>query len=215
MTLIGFPCWGLPIGDILATRRFEIVDSDGEARSLEARVGRPVESIAAGGYCCPFQIDGFGIGNPKWSRGEDALTALRNALAALDAEVCIIECNLWPGRPYGKPRTGFREVPLLREMWQSWCLRADYGKAVSSAIPLAEDGVAFGQKVLGFAKLLGKGTQVDILGAIVWLQKAADQGEADACDVLANMYINGFGVPQDRELGEKYRQLARYYGIQM
>ncbi len=217
MTLVEFPWWGLPIGDAIASRRFEIVGTNGGHHVLEARLGRPIELATMGGYCCPFQVDGFGTGNPKWSRGEDALTALQNALAALDAEVCIIECNLGLHQANGTTTgVGFREVPLLRELWRAWCLDADYGKAVDLSIRLAEAGIAFGQKVLGLAKWLGLGTQVDIPEAIPWLQKAAEQGEADACDALANLYTSGhFGTPQDRELGEKYRKMARYYGIEM
>ena len=204
------------MGDIIVMRQLEILDVDGKVSPISVQVGRPVEMPEAGGYCCPFQLHGFGTGNPKWSRGVDAMDALQRALAALDAEVCIIGCNFQIRRAgEGDGHTGFREMPLLRETWEAWFTHQQYERAVCLARPLAESGVAFAQKVLGFAKWLGWGTPIDALNAVEWLRKAAEQGEADACDILAGIYMNGAGVPANHDLAKRYREMAQYYGIQM
>src|SRR5205823_3584890 len=115
----------------------------------------PVETLGGPTFYCQFQVHGFGTGNPKSVSGEDRIGALQNALAALDAEVCIIGCNFKLRREgQVSEDTGFREMPSLRAMWEAWFISSDYEKAVSLARPLAETGVAFAQKVLGLAKLL-------------------------------------------------------------
>jgi TPR repeat protein len=203
--------------EVVASRQLELTSDDGELHSVDVRLGRPIESPGGLGYCCPFQILGFGTGTPKWSRGEDALAALQNALAALEAEVCILRCSFRLRRPgAGDGDTGLRDVPSLRDVWEAWIVRFDYGRAVSLARPLAEDGIAFAQKILGLSKWLGLGTPADLPGAVSWLKRAAEQGEADACDALANMYLSSqIGDQADPEAGSYYREMARRYGIQM
>ncbi len=204
------------MGEVIAARRLVMVDDVGSEKAIEVRLGKPVEAGEAYGYYCPFEVRGFGSGNAKSVRGDDSVNALQNALAALNAEMCIIGCNFELRREgHLGASTGFLDMPLLRATWKSWFVDADYSKAVSLAIPLAKGGVAFAQKILGIAKFVGWGSPVDIPGAVLWLASAAEQGEPDACDLLAGIYLNGCpDVPVNLELAKRYQEMAHYYGFQ-
>ena len=63
---------------------------------------------------------------------------------------------------------------------------------------LANSGNAEAQCQLAEAYLLGElGLKQDDAEAARWAQKAADQGNSDAEALLAGLYLDGVGVPQD------------------
>ena len=73
----------------------------------------------------------------------------------------------------------------------------DYARALRLIRPLAQDGNASAQALLGLMYALGQGVQQDYAAALGWYRKAADQGLASAqCD-LGTMYERGLGVNQD------------------
>src|SRR5262249_60718757 len=84
-------------------------------------------------------------------------------------------------------------------------MKADYTTAMSMARPLAEDGNARAQALLGQMFYRGRGVATDDREAAIWFRRAADQGNATAQFFLGGMYDEGRGVPQD------YHESARWY----
>ena len=83
--------------------------------------------------------------------------------------------------------------------------KGDYAKALKLARPLAEDGNAKAESILGFAYYRGRGVAQNDTEAAKWFQRAADQGDAAARFTLGVMYGEGRGVPQD------FAEAARWY----
>jgi uncharacterized protein len=74
---------------------------------------------------------------------------------------------------------------------------ADYPKAYSMIVPLAEGGHALAQYQRGLMLEQGQGTEANLAEAFKWYQKAADQGVADAYFAVGQMYSKGVVVPRD------------------
>lgn len=85
--------------------------------------------------------------------------------------------------------------------WAGWeeaedaYVRGDYATALSELGPLAEQGDAGAQNLLGLMYTLGQGTLVDHGEAFGWYRRAAAQGNVEAQWRLGVMYRNGSGVP--------------------
>ncbi len=75
--------------------------------------------------------------------------------------------------------------------------RGDYATALKEIHPLAEQGHAEAQFVLGFMYSKGEGVPHDYVEAMRWYRLAAEQGHATAQFNLADMYKYGKGVTQD------------------
>jgi uncharacterized protein len=75
--------------------------------------------------------------------------------------------------------------------------RADYESGIRLLRPLAEQGDALAQFILGFMYGEGKGVPQDHEKAVKWYRLAADQGYAAAQNNLGIRYSNGWGVPKD------------------
>ena len=73
----------------------------------------------------------------------------------------------------------------------------DYATALKEWKPLAEQGNAKAQAMLGAMYLIGQGVTKDYKAALKWLKLAAEQGDADAQIMLGGMYAIGQGVTQD------------------
>lgn len=87
--------------------------------------------------------------------------------------------------------------------------KGDYAVASKELKPLAEQGNALAQSVLGFMYANGQGLPQDDKEAASWYCRAADQGDADAQTFLGLMYGKGRGVPQDdKKAAEWYRKAA-------
>ena len=73
----------------------------------------------------------------------------------------------------------------------------DYAKEAKLLRPLAEQGNATAQALLGFMYGHGQGLQQDDVEALRWYRKAAEQGDAGAQSNLRLLYVQGRGAPQD------------------
>ncbi|MFO7461812.1 MAG: tetratricopeptide repeat protein [Desulfatiglandales bacterium] len=86
-------------------------------------------------------------------------------------------------------------------------LREDYETALSEWRPLAEQGHAEAQNMLGYMYRFGEGVSQDFEQARQWYRRAADQGNATAQNNLGAMYRQGLGLPQDYQ--EAFRWFLR------
>jgi len=87
--------------------------------------------------------------------------------------------------------------------------KGDYAKALQEVEPLAQQGNADAQKLLGLMYYRGNGLPKDYKKAFAWSLKAAEQGHAGAQFNLGNFYINGEGVHQNYDKAvEWYRKAA-------
>ncbi len=87
--------------------------------------------------------------------------------------------------------------------------QGDHAAAMAELRPLAEEGDADAQHVLGLMHLLGHGVPEDGYRASIWLLKAAEQGHAHAQLRLAQIYDDGLGVPpHDADAVAWYRKAA-------
>lgn len=84
--------------------------------------------------------------------------------------------------------------------------KGNYDRALRIARPLAEQGDARAQSLLGRILSRGRGPQLDEAEAAKWFRRAAEQGNAAAQFSLGNMYSEGRGVPQD------FTEAAKWYG---
>ena len=75
--------------------------------------------------------------------------------------------------------------------------RGDYTTAFRLLLPVAEQGDAYAQAVLGSMYYNGHGVPQNDEEAVRWFRRAAEQGFADAQTGLGSMYYHGRGVPQN------------------
>jgi TPR repeat protein len=87
-------------------------------------------------------------------------------------------------------------------------LKSDFATAQRLLRPLAEDGDARAQLVLGVMCETGLGMTQDYKAAATWYRKAADQGNARAQYNLGTLYERGDGVPRDEVQALKWYTLA-------
>ena len=88
----------------------------------------------------------------------------------------------------------------------------DYATALQEWKPLADQGDAFSQALLGTMYYIGQGGPQDYAEAMKWFRLAADQGYASAQSDLGDMYFKGRGVPQDYAEAVKWYRLAADQG---
>jgi TPR repeat protein len=88
----------------------------------------------------------------------------------------------------------------------------DYQSAMRLAVPIAKDGDASAQSLLGLMLYLGQGTSQDYASAANWFRLAAEQGDIDAQFYLGVMYTEGKGVPRDYAEGARWYRLAADQG---
>jgi len=90
--------------------------------------------------------------------------------------------------------------------------RGDFAIALREWTPLAEQGVAKAQTLLGMMYDKGRGVLQDDKIAVKWYRKAAKQGMAMAQFNLGVMYNKGRGVPQDHKIAVKWYRKAAEQG---
>ena len=90
--------------------------------------------------------------------------------------------------------------------------RGDYETVLQLVRPLAEQGLAEFQVVLGSMYDAGQGVPQDDAEAARWYLTAADQGDATAQYLLGLMYDEGRGVRQDLILSHMWFSLAASKG---
>lgn len=86
--------------------------------------------------------------------------------------------------------------------------RGDYVTAAALLIPLAWQGDARAQGMVGYLYEHGKGVPQDFVVAAQWYGCAAEQGDATAQYLFGLAYDKGRGVPRDVVLSEKWLILA-------
>ncbi|WP_455011211.1 tetratricopeptide repeat protein [Haemophilus parahaemolyticus] len=65
--------------------------------------------------------------------------------------------------------------------------QSDYQTAFKLWLPVAEQGYAPGQFILGLSYILGKGVQVNKALAKEWLGKACDNGDQQGCEYYGQL----------------------------
>ena len=199
--------------DVIAARRGALITRDGEPCPLEVRIARPEATGEGGSYRCEYHVVGAGCDNPRPARGMDSLQALERAYASAQAEIVLLECVTGGTVKWMEESLagmGFPSVQAIRSTWGA--LEGDDQEALfECAMPLAEFGIAWAQGLVGMAYFSGRGVGYDPQAAVAWLTRAADQGDPSACDALAGIYYHGFGVSQDHDLAEQYRERMKYY----
>jgi hypothetical protein len=90
--------------------------------------------------------------------------------------------------------------------------RGDYESAFRLWQPLAEQGDADAQTLLGIMYSEGRGVPQDDAAAAKWIRRAAEQGYADAQHLLGIMYGEGRGVLQDYAAAAKWYRRAAEQG---
>src|SRR5215469_2355607 len=75
--------------------------------------------------------------------------------------------------------------------------RNDYATALRLVRPLADQGNASAQALLGLMYALGQGVPQDYAAALTWYRKAADQGLASAQSDLGSIYEQGLSGKPD------------------
>ncbi len=83
--------------------------------------------------------------------------------------------------------------------------RGDYKLALQEWTPLAEQGHANAQYLIGEMYHEGVGVPQDNAASAIWILRAAEQGHGDAQYLIGQMYHGGLGVPLD------YAEAALWY----
>jgi len=98
---------------------------------------------------------------------------------------------------------------LAQDFDKGWAAykAGDFATALKEWQPLAEQGDAGAQTMLGRLYHIGKGVLQDYKIAMKWYKLAAKQGEDFAPLYLSFMYINGEGVPRDIKKSVKWYKL--------
>ncbi len=90
----------------------------------------------------------------------------------------------------------------------------NYDHALKILVPIAEGGDAEAQCLIGNMYQLGLGIQLDLLSAIAWYEKSAQQGYGVASNNLGGIFqMGGEGVPTDLEKSSFWYQQAREQGF--
>lgn len=84
----------------------------------------------------------------------------------------------------------------------------DYKQGLLLLKPMAKQGDAEAQYLLGSMHLSGEGVQQDAQAALKWLKQAAAQHHLEAAKTLGKMYASGLGVPLDADEAAKWFNLA-------
>src|SRR5258708_5626317 len=96
----------------------------------------------------------------------------------------------WLARLMDRPAPVERRLADALVAWNA----GDYGVALDLWAPLAQQGHPRAQSNMGAAFLDGRGVERDHDKAVVWLRRAADQGDPGGQRNLALCYYEGWGV---------------------
>lgn len=142
--------------------------------------------------------------------------------------VGLVVCSFWSVRVLAGERKSFEEfvaeskemaadgdevAGLFVDMLNSFSETGDItgldkGKVLSAALPVAESGDETAQSLVGQIYYeLG-----DSEKAAYFFEKAADQGQVNACFFIGSMYVDGDGVSKDTAKGIKYLEQAGRMG---
>ena len=88
----------------------------------------------------------------------------------------------------------------------------DFGAAFRLLLPLAEQGVAEAQTIVGLVYDTGEGVALDDSEALYWYRLAAGQRDPFALYLLGTMYDLGEGVPEDNVAAVEWYRMAADLG---
>ncbi len=91
--------------------------------------------------------------------------------------------------------------------------RGDYATTLRLMRPLAEQGNAGAQWLIGMMYLSGQGVPKDYAKAMALLRKSGEQGFSPAQHRIGIMYEKGWGVPQDYVEAVKWYRKAAEQGL--
>jgi TPR repeat protein len=112
-----------------------------------------------------------------------------SAIAPLRAQASVAQ----------RPNDGEESASQLLDGSVRYTLR-DYARAREILEPLAHQGNADAQQLVGSMFANGEGVPQDKARAAHWFSRAAEQGKVDAKFALGIMHRDGAGVPKDRTL---------------
>lgn len=90
--------------------------------------------------------------------------------------------------------------------------KGSYQLALETMTPLANDGNATAQYLLGTFHYHGQGITKNLQEAIKWFTLAAENRNANAQVSLGTMYLTGDGVPQNHKEAHRWFKLAAKQG---
>ena len=97
----------------------------------------------------------------------------------------------------------------------------DFKAMLAILQPLAEQGDAIAQSLLGSVYKEGQGVKQDYFEAVKWYRQAAEQGYVKAQFILGGLYLLGKGVQVNKSLAKEwfgkacdngYQDSCEYYG---
>lgn len=88
--------------------------------------------------------------------------------------------------------------------------RGDFVEAVTLVTPKAAAGFDAAQTMFGQMCLNGQGVQRSPQQALIWLSRAAVQGEGQAACILGALYATGKVVPVDYKAAAKWLRIAAH-----
>ncbi len=91
--------------------------------------------------------------------------------------------------------------------------RGDFDTALKAWRPLAEQGEAAAQWIMGTMYENGQGVPQDYTEAAKWYRLAAEQGDGWGQNNLGVMYAQGRGVPQDYQEAARWNRKAAEQGL--
>jgi uncharacterized protein len=122
------------------------------------------------------------------------------SIKALFASIILFTCSALPGGA-GPLEDAEKELFHNREEAALRLLR-----------PLADQGNAQAQYLIGTLYFKGWGVPQDDTVALKWFRLSADQGSHNGLGALGSMYFMGRGVPQDYVLAHMYFNLSAARG---
>jgi Sel1 repeat len=105
------------------------------------------------------------------------------------------------------PRESHANPSQLLDGFVRYTVR-DYARAGEILEPLAHQGDADAQQLVGSMYASGDGVPQDSSRAAHWFARAAEQGKVDAQFALGIMYRDGVGLPKDRALAVTWLRRA-------
>ncbi len=130
---------------------------------------------------------------------------MKRILAAL--LLLTLAAPAW-GQDFEKGMQAYQRGEQARQRWDFAAAVRNYAAALRELRPLADQGDAESQYMLGEMYGNGQGLPKDFSEAVKWYRKAAEQGNANAQNNLGGMYGNGQGVTQDYVQAHMWYNLA-------
>ena len=140
-----------------------------------------------------------------------AVTRQPFGLSALGLLLLVAATTIVPVRAHEsvehRPQDALASASQLLDGFGKYTVR-DYARAKEILQPLAQQGNADAQQLVGSMYANGDGVPQNNAYAAHWYSLAAEQGKVDAQFALGIMYRDGAGVPRDRGLALKWLRRA-------